>query len=195
MDSRRTSRSVIDPKVRQVGFIPAAAPQLLPDRTQSCPPLASSPPSDLSPTGNSLSPVMIPPPRHASDNIHLPSRAVTVPGPARPAAGDELPVGSYNPSESLLGLSSGSSPVSPPLSKVNDLEFSENSSDWFRRSDSGKYATSFAGGGVDATTAKSSDFVENDSANVFVEKPLNEVSGADIEDSGTKDCWRVYFQR
>lgn len=108
----------------------------------------------------------------------MPSRAVTVPGPARPAAGDELPVGSYNPSESLLGLSSGSSPVSPPLSKVNDLEFSENSSDWFRRSDSGKYATSFAGGGVDATTAKSSDFVENDSANLFVEKPLNEVSGA-----------------
>ncbi|XP_062009660.1 uncharacterized protein LOC133726174 isoform X2 [Rosa rugosa] len=56
MDPRRPPRTVSDPKVRQVGFF--AAPE----------PIASSPPvSDISPSGNSLSPVMIPPPRHSSD--------------------------------------------------------------------------------------------------------------------------------
>ncbi|KVH92108.1 Initiation factor 2B-related protein [Cynara cardunculus var. scolymus] len=104
MDSRRAPRTVIDPKVRQVGFF---AP---PDRSQSVPLLqnSNSPPSpplsDLSPSGNSLSPVMIPPPRHLSD---LSSRAVPVGFPPnrllsplhRFSGESVIPVGSYNPSE------------------------------------------------------------------------------------------------
>ncbi|XP_059661639.1 uncharacterized protein LOC132307791 [Cornus florida] len=150
MDQRRTSR-VIDPKVRQVGFFaPTAPPPPPPDRTLSAPPISSSPPvSDISPSGNSLSPVMIPPPRHASDNLQSSlapqssSRAVGVPVPAstlrRPSA-DNVAVGSYNPSESLLG----SSPVLSPSAsaKVVDGEFSEDSVNWIRRSNSGKFASS-----------------------------------------------------
>ncbi|XP_002521202.2 translation initiation factor eIF-2B subunit delta isoform X2 [Ricinus communis] len=71
MDPRRASRTVSDPKVRQVGFFTPGASS--PDRSQSGPPdphpISSSPPTitDLSPSsGNSLSPVMIPPPRHVS---------------------------------------------------------------------------------------------------------------------------------
>ncbi|XP_050381032.1 uncharacterized protein LOC126798191 isoform X2 [Argentina anserina] len=61
MDPRRPPRTVSDPKVRQVGFF--AAPE----------PISSSPPvSNISPSGNSLSPVMIPPPRHSSDARPLP---------------------------------------------------------------------------------------------------------------------------
>ncbi|KAJ0099459.1 hypothetical protein Patl1_21508 [Pistacia atlantica] len=66
MDSRRGSRAVIDPKVRQVGFFTAPSP---PDPIRSS---SSSPPqtiADISPSGNSLSPVMIPPPRHPSDTL------------------------------------------------------------------------------------------------------------------------------
>ncbi|KAJ4833250.1 hypothetical protein Tsubulata_005083 [Turnera subulata] len=66
MEPRRAPRAVSDPKVRQVGFFTAPTP---PDRSLSGPPETSTPPlSDLSPplTGNSLSPVMIPPPRHSS---------------------------------------------------------------------------------------------------------------------------------
>lgn len=68
MDSRRGSRAVIDPKVRQVGFFTVPQPDLI--RTSS-----SSPPTitDISPSGNSLSPVMIPPPLHSSDAV-LPRR-------------------------------------------------------------------------------------------------------------------------
>ncbi|KAL3723497.1 hypothetical protein ACJRO7_035646 [Eucalyptus globulus] len=91
MDPRRNPRSVSDPKVRQVGFF---APP--PDRFQSGPPdpisAAASPPpatataaaaaaASISPSGNSLSPVMIPPPRHHSDNLALLSRPVLVPVP------------------------------------------------------------------------------------------------------------------
>ncbi|KAI3668946.1 hypothetical protein L6452_40163 [Arctium lappa] len=104
MEPRRAPRIVIDPKVRQVGFF---AP---PDRSQSVPlhqnsNSPSSPPlSDLSPSGNSLSPVMIPPPRHLSD---LSSRAVPVGfppnrllSPLQRFSGESvIPVGSYNPSE------------------------------------------------------------------------------------------------
>ncbi|KAL0424557.1 UNVERIFIED_CONTAM: Translation initiation factor eIF-2B subunit delta [Sesamum radiatum] len=61
MDPRRVSRTVSDPKVRHVGFFAPPAP---PERSQSGPPdpTSSSPPvSGISPPGNSLSPVMIPP--------------------------------------------------------------------------------------------------------------------------------------
>ncbi|RDX85224.1 Translation initiation factor eIF-2B subunit delta, partial [Mucuna pruriens] len=62
--SRRAPRAVIDPvpKFRQVGFF---AP---PERSQSGPP---DPTHSSPPISNSLSPVMIPPPRHLSDNLLL----------------------------------------------------------------------------------------------------------------------------
>ncbi|KAJ6734963.1 TRANSLATION INITIATION FACTOR EIF-2B DELTA SUBUNIT [Salix purpurea] len=71
MDPRRAPRTVSDPKVRKVGFFTDP-----PDRSLPGPPnhpissFPTSPPStvDNSPpsAGNSLSPVMIPPPRHSS---------------------------------------------------------------------------------------------------------------------------------
>ncbi|KAL8231786.1 hypothetical protein R6Q57_001564 [Mikania cordata] len=104
MDPRRPSRTVIDPKVRQVGFF---AP---PDRSQSVPlPQSTNSPSspslaDLSPSGNSLSPVMIPPPRHLSDvscrtvPAGLPPNRLL--SPLHRFSGESvIPVGSYNPSE------------------------------------------------------------------------------------------------
>ncbi|KAL6135412.1 hypothetical protein ACLB2K_067640 [Fragaria x ananassa] len=79
MDPRRPPRTVSDPKVRQVGFF--AAPE----------PIFSSPPvSNISPSGNSLSPVMIPPPRHSSD----PVRPALLPPVASPGRRD-----SYNGAE------------------------------------------------------------------------------------------------
>ncbi|KAL7223225.1 hypothetical protein ACSBR1_024814 [Camellia fascicularis] len=166
MDSRRTSR-VIDPKVRHVGFFaPAAPPPLSPDRTQSGPPepLLSTPVS-----GNSLSPVMIPPPRHASDNLsslvpHHQSRAVDVPVPAsatRRSSVEIVPVvGSYNQSESVLGTSP-SSAISP-LSRVVDGEFSEDSANWIRRSNSGKFASSVPSGGIDLTMKQPQEVSANE---------------------------------
>nr|KJB22407.1 hypothetical protein B456_004G046500 [Gossypium raimondii] len=75
MDPRRTARTVSDPKVRQVGFFTPAPPE----RSVSDPPRFQDPiqppsPSptqvnDHSPSGNSLSPVMIPPAHHHSDNF------------------------------------------------------------------------------------------------------------------------------
>ncbi|CAL5374372.1 unnamed protein product [Camellia sinensis] len=166
MDSRRTSR-VIDPKVRHVGFFaPAAPPPLSPDRTQSGAPepLLSTPVS-----GNSLSPVMIPPPRHASDNLsslvpHHQSRAVDVPVPAsatRRSSVEIVPVvGSYNQSESVLGTSP-SSAISP-LSRVVDGEFSEDSVNWIRRSNSGKFASSVPSGGIDLTMKQPQEVSANE---------------------------------
>ncbi|KAI9085523.1 hypothetical protein K1719_032366 [Acacia pycnantha] len=91
MDSRRAARAVIDPKVRQVGFFAPGAP---PERSHSSPPdpalpKSSSPTaSDISPSGNSLSPVMIPPPRHLSDNLLLHNRPA-----ASPLRGDSITAG------------------------------------------------------------------------------------------------------
>ncbi|KAK7838561.1 translation initiation factor eIF2B subunit delta [Quercus suber] len=115
MDPRRASRTVSDPKIRQVGFF---APS--PDRSFSGPPdpistststpnpaaaNTSSPPpiSDLSPSGNSLSPVMIPPPRHSSDTTYRP---VPFP-PASPLRRDtlSLTVGSYNNNNIIISSS------------------------------------------------------------------------------------------
>ncbi|KAA8541161.1 hypothetical protein F0562_025093 [Nyssa sinensis] len=145
MDSRRNSR-LIDPKMRRVGFFTPPPP---PDRTQS------GPPDSISPTDNWLSPVMIPPPRHASDNLSSTlalhsSRAVGMPVPPsalRRSSTENVPVGSYNPSESLLGTS----PVLSPSSNMMDGAFSEDSANWIRRSNSGKFASSFPTGGLDLT--------------------------------------------
>ncbi|CAL9224340.1 unnamed protein product [Arabidopsis halleri] len=72
MESRRNPRAVVDPKVRQVGFFTSSTQQQ-PDPISST--SASSPPlSTISPSGNSLSPVMIPPPLHNSSDT-FPLRA------------------------------------------------------------------------------------------------------------------------
>ncbi|KAL8099189.1 hypothetical protein AgCh_031746 [Apium graveolens] len=67
MDPRRaSSRTVIDPKVRQVGFFTPGAPPSEPTPTTTLTTTLTSP--LVSPSGNSLSPVMIPPPINFSDN-------------------------------------------------------------------------------------------------------------------------------
>ncbi|KAH7661690.1 translation initiation factor eIF-2B subunit delta protein [Dioscorea alata] len=155
MDSRRAPRTVIDPKVRQVGFVTPGAP---PARSHSVPTDAcSSPPRapDFTLPSNSLSPVMIPPARHASaDGIPVLTRASapvpvpsTTPNPPSPLRRDgvQIPIGSYNPSESL-----GTSPMRSPSSRMDGLEFSEDmsmvSSSRLARSSSAKAAAaSFPG--------------------------------------------------
>ncbi|XP_020532363.1 translation initiation factor eIF-2B subunit delta isoform X2 [Jatropha curcas] len=157
MEARRGWRAV--PKVRQVGFFTPNEP-LPPTRSQSGPPDSNSPQLANSPASNSLSPVMIPPPRHMSDN--LAHRATSpLPVPEAPAfrrsitGGDHVTlVGSYNPTESLLGQS-------PPSARIVDGEFSEESSPgWLRRSNSAKFASSFPSGGFDLTSLKSSENLE-----------------------------------
>ncbi|KAK9105598.1 hypothetical protein Scep_022442 [Stephania cephalantha] len=161
MEARRSSRMVIDPKVRQVGFFTPTAP---PDRTSSAPaePSSSPPVSDISPA-NSLSPVMIPPPRHASDNFtFISTRPVPVPRPGSPlrqlSSGENMPLGSYNPSESFLGTSPGQSSAS----KVAvDGEFSDDVASpagWFRRGSTGKVASSLPSGGFEMAAAKRGSF-------------------------------------
>ncbi|KAJ4978927.1 hypothetical protein NE237_009707 [Protea cynaroides] len=167
MEPRRTSRMVIDPKIRQVGFVTlgtatstGGAP--LPDCTKSGPAASSTTPvSDISTSGKSLSPVMIPPPRHASDDLssslvlHTSSRAVPLQvsmSPLRwPSMGDDMPLGSYNPSDSLLGTSPS------PSSKLDDGDFFEEdaSTGWIVGGSPGKLASSFPGGGFDSTAVKS----------------------------------------
>ncbi|KAG6741955.1 hypothetical protein POTOM_055235 [Populus tomentosa] len=97
MDPRRAPRTVSDPKVRKVGFFTDP-----PDRSLWGPsdhPISSfptSPPSiiDNSPpsAGNSLSPVMIPPPRHSSATLSPLRRdsAEFFPPPASPTASSSL---------------------------------------------------------------------------------------------------------
>lgn len=156
MDARRVSAVV--PRVRQVGFVTpnpdANQNPPPPSRTQSVPAESSSPPLAESPAGgNSLSPVMIPPPRHHSDNLaHLRSAAVPVPESSyrRPMANDRVAVvGSYNPADTLLGDSD-----SPNLSENSDASTTLG---WFGRNGSGKFTagSSFPGGGFDLTTLKS----------------------------------------
>lgn len=147
---------VIDPKVRQVGFVTPGAP---PDRTQSGPAAGSSPPVSDSSAGNSLSPVMIPPSRHASDNLSASvgaARPIPVPlsmSPRwRPSMGDNVSVGSSNPSESVLGASQ----MLSPSSKADDTEFGEEMSA-VGRSNSGRLvAASYPSGGIESATMKSS---------------------------------------
>lgn len=174
MEARRTSRIPIDPKVRQVGFF---APGALRDRSQSGPlGFSSSPPvSNISPAGNSLSPVMIPPPRHASDNFVL-SRPLAVPVSAStfrpPAVEDRMAVGSYDASELLLGTSASS--------RIGDGEFSEDYSVFFRRSSSGKFASSLPSGGFDSTAMK----INPPAVVPAVKKPAAKKPAAVIEKSG-----------
>ncbi|CAN0891511.1 Translation initiation factor eIF-2B subunit delta [Linum grandiflorum] len=162
MDPRRGSLPV--PRVRQVGFFaPNAAP--LPARSQSGPPDPSSPPLSDSPASNSLSPVMIPPARHNSDSLaHRPSSPLPVPEPSHfgRRGGDNgggPVVGSYNPAETLLGMSPP--PTRSPSTRVGDGEFadetatSSSSPGWFQRSNSAKLASSLPIGSFDFASVKS----------------------------------------
>ncbi|CAI8589538.1 unnamed protein product [Vicia faba] len=129
MDVRRASRVVIDPKVRRVGFFAHPEPD--------SPPLPGSPQSDP------ISPVIIPPPRQLTE------RTAAVPVPEskfrRQEFDDQVPVGSYNPSQSLLAPSPTGSISSSSAGFING-EFSEDRSGvgWFRGSE-----LSFPGGGFD----------------------------------------------
>ncbi|KAL3526689.1 hypothetical protein ACH5RR_011345 [Cinchona calisaya] len=191
MDARRVPRTVSDPKVRQVGFFTPGAP---PDRSHSGPPhpASSSPPvADISPSGNSLSPVMIPPPRHLSAELprgsHLPHAPLS---PMR--ARDSIPVGSYNPSEF----------ASPTASEFTEDALSPN---WpVRRSNSGKFASSLPAGGFDMSSVKQNNFpasslttvsivkmppgiTEKDGgAGVEVQKERNKVGSKPLKEKTTK---------
>ncbi|KAK4750788.1 hypothetical protein SAY87_004270 [Trapa incisa] len=138
MDSRRASRAVIDPKVRHVGFVTPNAP---PDRAQSFPQESNSSPLSASPASNTLSPVMIPPPRHPSENLTtFRTAAIPVPEQTRLRAESVVFEGSYDPTESLS--SSSFQTQSPPASSrlFVDEEFSEES--WLHRNNSAKFASS-----------------------------------------------------
>ncbi|PKA45775.1 Methylthioribose-1-phosphate isomerase [Apostasia shenzhenica] len=155
MDSRRIARTVIDPKVRQVGFFtsgdqPPARSQSGPTDAVASATVASgiSPPtptSEISLSGSSLYPVMIPPSRHVSaDGLPSLSRAVAggapvsahVPLSPSPRDGTQMSIGSYNPSESLL---------SPSSSRIDGSEFLEEvaTSSCLGRTGSGKASSSF----------------------------------------------------
>ncbi|KAJ9568269.1 hypothetical protein OSB04_004235, partial [Centaurea solstitialis] len=174
MDPRRPSR-LIDPKVRKVGFFTPGPP---PDRTRSGP--------APSPVSNSLSPVMIPPARHASDNL---SRAVGMPVPVasqshphpHPPLDSLQQVESYTPSESVLSAS----PTRSPSSRIGlDGEFSEDSVNWMKRSDSGRFAPALLPTGghelkqFDGNYEISSYLVQlnSESRGVLVEEPLQKDS-------------------
>lgn len=63
-------------------------------------------------------------------------------------------IGSYNQSESVLGTSPPSSLGASPSSRIGDGEFSEDSVNWIRRSNSGKLASSVPAGGFNWTVKK-----------------------------------------
>ncbi|KAL6973541.1 hypothetical protein U1Q18_027727 [Sarracenia purpurea var. burkii] len=189
---RRTSR-VIDPKVRQVGFFAPGAPTPpSPGRTHSGPPASSSTPVSVSPSGNSLSPVMIPPPRHASDNLSAleppSSRAVGVPVPAssstlRRLTVDSVPVvGSYNQSESVLGTSPS---ALSPSNRIGDGEFSEDSANWIRRNNSGNFASSVPNGDFDLTEKEAQELSEDGGKGAEISNDLPS-SSKPLKDKTTK---------
>lgn len=157
MEPRRGGRTVIDPKVRHVGFFAPGAPR--PDRSQSGPVESPLPPpvAEVSASGNSLSPVMIPPARHASDTHVLLSGGTSRPvshhfpplssSPLRRPSDLAVPavVGSYNPSEvhqseavSDFDGSSEVNVVSSPAAPAGGKT---------RRSVYGKFASSLPSGG------------------------------------------------
>ncbi|WVZ07094.1 hypothetical protein V8G54_020440 [Vigna mungo] len=144
MDARRAPRAVIDPKVRRVGFF---AP---PDRSQSGPPRPIS--LDVSPAVNSLSPVMIPLPRHLSENLSLHGR----PAPTSPSVEESVTAGSYSSSSEFFP------PMSPaPSSSTNRMV----DGDFF---DSSKMTSSSPRGGVDLTATKASSVLVSQLTTVAV---------------------------
>ncbi|KAK7340782.1 hypothetical protein VNO77_21495 [Canavalia gladiata] len=136
MDARRVPRAVVDPKVRRVGFFATPDPDSF----------------DVSPSANSLSPVMIPPPLHSSENLNLHAS----PAASSPSAVESVSAGSYtNSSELFLA------PMSPSLSSYSSriVAGDGNLFDSAAASpgrDSGKVASSFPRGGFDLTAMKAS---------------------------------------
>ncbi|KAG6587629.1 Translation initiation factor eIF-2B subunit delta, partial [Cucurbita argyrosperma subsp. sororia] len=192
MDARRASRVVIDPKVRQVGFFTPDAPHSPGGALPASPDCTTSLLPD-SPTSNSLSPVMIPPPRHPSDNLS--SRLVVLPVPAsgnwrHPE--DLVRVGSHNPSEMLLR----SSPMASHSSRIagEELEFSEVSSAsvLLRRSGSGKLASSCPGVGF-YMAAKRGDNLETMPANSVRTLGTNKPAGTTEKTGGASTEAKDHF--
>ncbi|CAN6571801.1 unnamed protein product [Malus baccata var. baccata] len=176
MDPRRPPRAVSDPKVRQVGFF--ASPD---------PIASSSSPVSNSPSGNSLSPVMIPPPRHSSDT----SRPVLFPAvPASTARRESVLVESYNNSSEPF-------PASPPTASssygivmgngefLNDVVMSPGRT--FRRVRAAGGLTtssSFPSGGFDLTAAvKASSVPASGLMTVSVVKMPSGISEKDVDAS------------
>ncbi|KAK7271778.1 hypothetical protein RJT34_27955 [Clitoria ternatea] len=175
---RRTPRSVIDPvpKFRQVGFF---AP---PERSQSGPPdpTHSLQISDTTPAANSLSPVMIPPPRHLSDNLLLHARPATSPLRAESiaAAGRS----SYDASDFFPA------PLSPaPSSSYSSRIITGGDGSFFnggKGSNGGKVvASSFPRGGFDLTAMKSSVVPASELTTVSV---VNDSLGISEKEKATK---------
>ncbi|CAI8594153.1 unnamed protein product [Vicia faba] len=139
---RRAPRTIIDPvpKFRQVGFFAPGAP---PDRSLSGPPDPSHSSHPIADTSASLSPVMIPPPRHLSDNLTMHARSAALPRRA----------------ESItVGGSNSDAPVSPaPSSSYSSRVVVGGDRGFFdgKGSDAGKVvASSFPRGGFDLTALK-----------------------------------------
>ncbi|KAL6572865.1 hypothetical protein OROHE_002341 [Orobanche hederae] len=174
MDIRRVPRTVSDPKVRHVGFF---AP---PDRSQLGPHAreSSSPPvPDVSPAGNSVSPVMIPPPRHFSNDLsrhlHQPPPVSTLRIDAR-AADFSVTAGSYNPSEFLS-----------PTSTVDFFE--EQLSPGFGRKGSfGKFASSLPSGGFDMAKQNVLNLPPEGGSKVDMREEQNSESGKPLKEKTTK---------
>ncbi|TKY64970.1 Translation initiation factor eIF-2B subunit delta [Spatholobus suberectus] len=148
MDARRAPRAVIDPKVRRVGFF--APPE--PDPTISF---------EVSPSANSLSPVMIPPPRHSSEIVGLHARLAA----DSPSGEESVAAGSYSSSSEFFPA-----PVSPaPSSRIVAGDFFDGAaSSPSRRGGGGKVASSFPRGGFDLTAVKASSVPASELTTVSV---------------------------
>ncbi|XP_010528462.1 PREDICTED: translation initiation factor eIF-2B subunit delta [Tarenaya hassleriana] len=149
MDSRRNPRTVIDPKVRQVGFFAPSQsgrpdPAPLPDPfSSSDTAVASSPPvSGISPSGNSLSPVMIPPPRHNSSDVFI----------VRSAASVVTPTSFSYTSRGEFPDDSSSAVAASPGGRVSRASFGKSVS-------GAAAASSFPGVGIDSMAAAKSSSV------------------------------------
>ncbi|XP_073293171.1 uncharacterized protein [Primulina huaijiensis] len=182
MDQRRVPRTVSDPKFRQVGFFAPGAP---PDRSQSAPPdpTSSSPPvSNISPPGNSLYPVMIPPPRNLPSDLsrHSPHGPPLSLLHASRAADSSIPAGSYNPSEFI-------SPTA--VTDFSEDHISPNSG---VRGSSGKFATSLPAGGFEMAAVKQNSVVNSHhdvtdvGANVETRKEQRPAGGKPLKEKTSK---------
>ncbi|XP_061367033.1 uncharacterized protein LOC133310153 isoform X2 [Gastrolobium bilobum] len=155
MDARRAPRAVTDPKVRKVGFFAS------PDRSKSGPPdpISFDSPSPL---------VMIPPPRHLSENLHLVARHAV----ASPSGEESVATsGNYNCSSEFFAA-----PMSPSPSSyssrfvVGDGDFSVDgaAASPGRGGGGGKVASSFPRGGFDLTAVKASSVPASELTTVSV---------------------------
>lgn len=166
---RRAPRAVIDPvpKFRQVGFFTPGAP---PDRSHSGPPDPTHAPSS-SPSANSLSPVMIPPSRHLSDNLVIHTRPLAAAATASPLRADSISAASsYNASDFFPAPMSPSPLPSPSSASYSSRMATTGEGSFFfdgvakGNNVAGKVASSYPRGGFDLTTAmKKSGVPVNDS--------------------------------